>query len=42
MLILPQPGEVEEASVPVGANCRICSVPDCKARREVSIMADGF
>jgi XRE family transcriptional regulator, fatty acid utilization regulator len=26
----------------VGVNCRICPVTDCAARREVSILSDGF
>ncbi|MDP7150985.1 MAG: helix-turn-helix domain-containing protein [Paracoccaceae bacterium] len=26
----------------VGVNCRICSVADCQARREASILSDGF
>ena len=26
----------------VGVNCRICAVPDCLARREASILSDGF
>ena len=42
MLILPQAGAPREDSAPVGANCRICAVRDCPARREPSIMADGF
>lgn len=42
MLILPQTDGQREASAPVGANCRICAVPDCPSRREPSIMTDGF
>ena len=38
MLILPQE-EVSDA-LQVGATCRICSVRDCAARREPSIMAE--
>lgn len=32
----------DETSELVGVNCRICSVTDCAARREVSILSDGF
>ncbi|MDQ2091390.1 XRE family transcriptional regulator [Marimonas arenosa] len=39
MLILPQEGS--EPATPVGASCRVCSVRDCAARREPSIMGEG-
>jgi len=42
MLILPHPDSDEEEVSAVGANCRICAAQDCPARREPSIMADGF
>ena len=42
MLVLPQTGGVRDDSAQVGANCRICAVSDCRARREPSIMTDGF
>lgn len=46
MLFLPVPGEEREVwrggVVQVGANCRICPRMECHARREPSIIADGF
>ncbi|MDQ2095315.1 helix-turn-helix domain-containing protein [Rhodalgimonas zhirmunskyi] len=41
MLILPDQ-EGGEALTTVGATCRVCSKPDCAARREPSIMTEGF
>ncbi|WP_137700007.1 helix-turn-helix transcriptional regulator [Marimonas lutisalis] len=41
MLLLPSSGQAEELRQ-VGASCRICPRADCSARREPSIMADGF
>ncbi|MGB8621879.1 MAG: short-chain fatty acyl-CoA regulator family protein, partial [Paracoccaceae bacterium] len=43
MLILPAPAEGTGLSPqPVGTSCRICPRRDCRARREPSILADGF
>lgn len=41
MLILPRQ-DVGEAAQPVGASCRICPSQDCAARREPSILKEGF
>ncbi len=41
MLILPLQ-EIPEGALQVGANCRVCPVRDCMARREPSILKDGF
>ena len=44
MLIVPD-GLVDmlsEPALPVGTSCRICPRKDCAARREASILADGF
>lgn len=41
--MLIRSGEAEPANPhPVGVNCRICAVSDCPARREASILSDGF
>jgi hypothetical protein len=45
MLLLPDRPEADTESVPlreVGVNCRICSLASCVARREPSIISDGF
>ncbi len=42
MLILPEPGEDSAPAQPIGTACRICPRPACPARREASILADGF
>ena len=44
MLILPGPvaASVSEAPLPLGTSCRICPRRECSARREPSILADGF
>ncbi|SHL98527.1 hypothetical protein SAMN05443432_10428 [Roseovarius litoreus] len=43
MLILPEPkARMEDPVRDVGASCRICPLRDCRARREPSIVADGF
>lgn len=44
MLILPIPtGEDREEDVqPVGSTCRVCPSRDCRARREPSILSEGF
>lgn len=41
MLILPQQ-EIAPDALPVGASCRVCPARDCMARREPSILKDGF
>jgi hypothetical protein len=41
MLILPQQ-EIAATALPVGASCRVCPARDCLARREPSILKDGF
>ena len=41
MLILPDRSESKNVEV-VGVSCRICSVSDCDARREDSILSEGF
>lgn len=44
MLILPVPAEDtgKIAAQPVGSSCRVCSRQDCPARREPSILSQGF
>jgi hypothetical protein len=46
MLILPDPqGETGEQAgevLDLGVSCRICPIQDCAARREPSILAEGF
>lgn len=43
MLILPDdPGASASNLHDVGVNCRICPIPGCTARREPSIIKDGF
>ncbi|SLN13742.1 sensory histidine kinase CreC [Roseovarius litorisediminis] len=43
MLILPDDPESRTETVrDVGVNCRICPLPACPARREPSIMSEGF
>ena len=45
MLILPEelaPEDPAAPLLPVGASCRICPRGDCAARREPSILTDGF
>jgi transcriptional regulator with XRE-family HTH domain len=44
MLILPVEAEppAGRPATPVGTSCRICPRPDCAARREPSIVAQGF
>ncbi len=45
MLILPADlagGGVGESALPLGSSCRICSRDQCAARREPSILTDGF
>jgi transcriptional regulator with XRE-family HTH domain len=44
MLIVPDAGRPEGATPPreVGVSCRICPRATCPARREPSILADGF
>ncbi|MCM2560902.1 short-chain fatty acyl-CoA regulator family protein [Lutimaribacter sp. EGI FJ00015] len=44
MLIVPRPpgAERDGPARAVGASCRICPRTDCGARREPSILADGF
>ncbi|WP_272006934.1 helix-turn-helix domain-containing protein [Roseovarius sp. ZX-A-9] len=41
MLLLPEP-ESEDAPSLVGTSCRICPRQDCIARREPSVMQEGF
>lgn len=42
MLLLPDPGEAGGALRQMGVSCRICPVPECVARREPSIVAEGM
>ncbi len=42
MLLLPDPGEVRGAVDEIGVSCRICPLATCVARREPSILAEGF
>lgn len=44
MLILPVSDRVEEndAVQPVGSSCRVCPRDNCRARREPSILSEGF
>jgi predicted transcriptional regulator len=41
MLILPK-REVSDAAQSVGASCRICPMAACAARREPSLLKEGF
>ncbi len=41
MLLQPEASDVEGAEI-VGVSCRICLVTDCAARRESSILSEGF
>jgi predicted transcriptional regulator len=42
MLLLPDPGGAAEEVRALGVSCRICPIKDCVARREPSIIAEGF
>lgn len=44
MLILPVSGDSDEnvAVQPVGSSCRVCPRSECRARREPSILSEGF
>jgi len=42
MLILPGPADQQAMAQPVGTSCCICPRTACAARREPSILADGF
>ncbi len=43
MLLMPDSPDAESAPLrEVGVNCRICSLADCIARREPSIISEGF
>ena len=42
MLLLPDPGENGGSIRELGVSCRICPLADCVARREPSIIAEGF
>lgn len=42
MLIVPHSRAPAEEGAPVGVSCRICPSATCAARREPSILADGF
>ncbi|WP_297769775.1 helix-turn-helix domain-containing protein [uncultured Roseovarius sp.] len=42
MLLLPDPGETAGKVRELGVSCRICPIKDCVARREPSIIAEGF
>ncbi len=44
MLIVPLPGpaEADAAARPVGSTCRVCPRDACSARREPSILSEGF
>lgn len=44
MLILPIPaeGDTDQDVQPVGSTCRVCPRHDCRARREPSILGEGF
>lgn len=42
MLLLPDPGAAHGAVDEIGASCRICPLAKCAARREPSILAEGF
>jgi len=42
MLLLPDPGEARGCADEIGVSCRICPLAACAARREPSILAEGF
>lgn len=42
MLILPVPGGDGTGTQPVGSSCRVCPRKSCPARREPSILGEGF
>ena len=45
MLIRPvtgAPGPADPPAQPVGSHCRVCPRRDCAARREPSILSEGF
>jgi len=42
MLLLPGRRESQDAAEEIGVSCRICPLADCAARREPSILAEGF
>lgn len=44
MLILPVSGDAEDKTAvqPVGSSCRVCPRSECHARREPSILSEGF
>jgi len=42
MLILPADDDKEDDVQPVGSTCRVCPRHDCRARREPSILSEGF
>ncbi len=43
MLVLPEDNpEQAKAAAQVGTSCRICPSPECSARREPSILSEGF
>ncbi|MGR3620092.1 MAG: helix-turn-helix domain-containing protein [Roseovarius sp.] len=42
MLLLPDPGAARGAVDEIGVSCRICPLATCVARREPSILAEGF
>ncbi|SEL90868.1 hypothetical protein SAMN05443999_109132 [Roseovarius azorensis] len=42
MLLLPDPGENGGSIRELGVSCRICPLAECRARREPSIIAEGF
>jgi len=42
MLLLPDPGAARGAPEEIGVSCRICPLAACAARREPSILAEGF
>ena len=42
MLLLPDSGGMPQEVRELGVSCRICPIKDCVARREPSIIAEGF
>ncbi|MBC7133681.1 MAG: helix-turn-helix domain-containing protein [Roseovarius sp.] len=42
MLLRPDPGEAGGEARRLGVSCRICPLADCDARRETSILSEGF
>ncbi|MBE0452843.1 helix-turn-helix domain-containing protein [Roseovarius autotrophicus] len=42
MLLRPDPGEAAGAVRALGVSCRICPLGNCEARREPSILSEGF